>query len=182
MPGTRVLWSPEEDELLTKLITDHKAIVWESIAERFRPKTPSQVKDRWLKVLDPSLHRGLWTLEEDDIIRKYVSEHGTQSWSKLAELLPGRLGKQCRERWVNILDPSLTKGPWTGDEDWALSSLHKKLGNQWAKIAALIPGRSPNDVKNRWHVMVAQWMPQDRVTTKVRLPSIFYFFPPQVFP
>jgi Myb-like DNA-binding domain len=54
--------------------------------------------------------------------------------------MPGRVGKQCRERYLNHLDPSLKKTPWTDAEDELLMQLHSKLNNAWAEIARQIPG------------------------------------------
>lgn len=52
--------------------------------------------------------RRAWTDEEDEAIRLMVAKHGTKSWALIAENLakegmPGRSGKQCRERWHNHL-------------------------------------------------------------------------------
>lgn len=59
---------------------------------------------------------------------------------QIAEHMPGRVGKQCRERYLNHLDPSLRHGPWTEEEEALLLSLHARLKNQWAEIARQIPG------------------------------------------
>lgn len=59
---------------------------------------------------------------------------------QISDHMPGRVGKQCRERYLNHLDPSLRHGPWTDEEEALLLSLHAKLNNQWAEIARQIPG------------------------------------------
>ena len=49
------------------------------------------------------------------LVRVSVWEH---RWTVIASNLPGRTGKQCRERWVNQLDPSIKRDQnWTEEED-----------------------------------------------------------------
>lgn len=70
---------------------------------------PLTCHPRWQKVLDPSLIKGPWTPDEDHAIRELVMEHGAKRWSVIAKHLHGRTGKQCRERWINQLDPDISK-------------------------------------------------------------------------
>ncbi|OHT12945.1 Myb-like DNA-binding domain containing protein [Tritrichomonas foetus] len=144
-------WSPADDASLTAILSNTNEPNWDQIALKFPGKTQQQVADRWNKVLNPELVKGSWSPEEDAFIIQWVQEHGARNWSTLAANLPGRLGKQCRERWVNSLDPDLLRKPWTEDEDQILIRYQKMWGNKWAKIAHFLPGRTDNSVKNRWN-------------------------------
>ena len=139
-------WTEEEDALLTKIVQSSQQIPADVVIENFPDKTHQQVMDRWNKVLNPELIKGSWTTKEDEMITIWVNEHGPRNWSALAQTLPGRLGKQCRERWVNNLSPDLIHQPWTEEEDKLLIEHQKKWGNKWAKIASLLPGRTDNSV------------------------------------
>jgi hypothetical protein len=88
------------------------------------------------------------------MIIAFVASEGPKKWGRLAALLPGRLGKQCRERWLNHLDPGVNREPWTAGEDAVLMDLHERFGNGWTKIAESLPGRTANAIKNRWNSTV----------------------------
>lgn len=77
--------------------------------------------------------------------------HGSIKWCVVAENLPGRVGKQCRERWMNHLDPSVKKCKWSDEEDETMIRMQQQFGNRWSEIAKSLPGRSENAVKNRWN-------------------------------
>jgi len=110
------LWSEAEDQLLRLGVAKHANRNWKSIAEGLAEKTAIQCLHRWRKVLDPQVIKGPWMTEEDEKIRALVTERGPQKWSAIAKHLPGRMGKQCRERWHNHLDPNIKKGPWSEEE------------------------------------------------------------------
>ena len=148
-------WSKEEDNQLRMAVEKYGAKNWKKISEiAFGcARTDVQCLHRWQKVLKPGLVKGPWTKDEDKIVSDLVGKHGVGNikWSVIAARLPGRLGKQARERWYNHLDPSLNKNPWTPEEDKKLMSLQKEMGNRWCEIAKLLVGRSENAVKNRWN-------------------------------
>ena len=138
---------------------DADATVWRLAAAALEGRSSDECLGRW-NVLSVEQVKGPWSQTEDDQLSELVSRYGGKQWARIATMMPGRTGKQCRERWCNNLDPTLKKGDWTHNEDLTILRLHKKLGTRWAEIAKSLPGRSDNGVKNRWYSTCSRMLRQ----------------------
>ncbi|KAL8208122.1 hypothetical protein R6Q57_007534 [Mikania cordata] len=109
------------------------------------------------------LKKGAWSEDEDNKLRAYIQRYGHWNWGLLPKFAGlSRSGKSCRLRWVNYLRPDIKHGNFTKEEDELIVEFHQKLGNKWSEMAAYMPGRSDNEIKNRWHTHLKKQAKKDQ--------------------
>jgi hypothetical protein len=101
--------------------------------------------------LPPHMARGIWAPGEDDMLRAAVTHLGSKKWTDVARFVTTRTAKQCRERWFNWLCREIRHEPFAPWEDDVIVAKQKEIGNRWSLVAKLLPGRSTNAIKSRWH-------------------------------
>ncbi|KAF7805013.1 transcription factor MYB61 [Senna tora] len=146
------------------------------------------------------LRKGLWSPEEDEKLLNYITKHGHGCWSSVPKLagiyiyiyisliiytlhstllhlilyacLPGlqRCGKSCRLRWINYLRPDLKRGAFSQHEENLIIELHSLLGNRWSQIAAQLPGRTDNEIKNLWNSCLKKKLKQRGIDPNTHKP------------
>jgi Myb-like DNA-binding protein FlbD len=108
-----------------------------------------------------------WNDKEDDTLRRMVATHGKQ-WALIAQHIPGRTASQVAARWEKCIDPSITKGPFTPEEDAVILDFVQKNGpRSWPRITQFIPQRSSKQCRERWfnhldpNVLKHPWTPEE---------------------
>ncbi|KAF3453584.1 hypothetical protein FNV43_RR04024 [Rhamnella rubrinervis] len=101
------------------------------------------------------LKKGPWTPEEDQKLVDYIQKYGHGRWRTLPKNAGlKRCGKSCRLRWTNYLRPDIKRGRFSFEEEETIIQLHSVLGNKWSAIAARLPGRTDNEIKNYWNTHI----------------------------
>lgn len=115
--------------------------------------------------------KGPWRAEEDALLTSLVGRFGARRWTAIAGHIPGRTGKQARERWLNQLSPGLAKRAWSAAEDRIVMDAHARLGNRWSEIAKLLEGRTDNAVKNRFNTTIRRQISEVSRAQRARAPA-----------
>jgi hypothetical protein len=94
-----------------------------------------------------------FSMSEDELLAQSVAELGTGDWRQVANRLPGRNGRQCRDRWFNYVSPTVINAPWTSSEELLLIEKFREFGPVWKYIATFFSCRSEVNVNNHWRLM-----------------------------
>lgn len=144
-------WTRSEDELLIRLAISNQCKRWGKIAKQLPSKTPFQCFSRYRRIR-PGLKKGKWEEEEDSKLVSLVAQYG-EDWALISKLMSSRNNKQVRDRYLNILNPSISKTPFSLDEDQKIIKYEKLYGRNWKFISSFFKGRTPDKIKNRFYTL-----------------------------
>ncbi|KAL7610088.1 transcription factor MYB102 [Lactuca sativa] len=119
------------------------------------------------------LKKGPWTEEEDLKLIQYIRANGPGKWRSLPKYAGlQRCGKSCRLRWTNYLRPDIKRGRFSFEEEETIIQLHSILGNKWSSIAARLPGRTDNEIKNYWNTHIRKRLLKNGIDPVTHNPRI----------
>ncbi|XP_057805348.1 transcription factor RAX2-like isoform X2 [Salvia miltiorrhiza] len=120
-----------------------------------------------------NVKKGPWSPEEDAKLKEYIEKNGTGgNWIALPHKVGlRRCGKSCRLRWLNYLRPNIKHGEFSDDEDRIICTLFATIGSRWSIIAAQLPGRTDNDIKNYWNTKLKKKLFNNMANNQPNLPS-----------
>ena len=161
-------WTDLEDNFLISIIA-HYCILsskdplclsdndWQYLESIFPKRQASQIAKRWKSIVKVDLKQNPWTPVEDEQLKFFVEKFGAEKqWKKIAEKVNSvnkngvfRQSRQCRERWINYVNPNIQKGDWSREEDLKLLRSFLETGKKWAEISKTLGNRTENSVRNR---------------------------------
>ncbi|XP_023275644.1 snRNA-activating protein complex subunit 4-like [Seriola lalandi dorsalis] len=167
-------WTPAEDDLLRELVDKMRIgnfVPYTQMSYFMEGRDPAQLIYRWNQVLDPSLKKGLWSKEEDELLLQAVFRHRAKNWWKIRLEVPGRTDSACRDRYYDCLKAGTKRGAFDKQERELLLQLVDKHGvGRWAKIAAEIPHRYDAQCLREWRKLSRPRPPAAQKTKRAKKP------------
>uniref|UniRef100_A0A3B4V7P6 Small nuclear RNA activating complex polypeptide 4 n=1 Tax=Seriola dumerili TaxID=41447 RepID=A0A3B4V7P6_SERDU len=171
----RSSWTPAEDDLLRELVDKMRIgnfVPYTQMSYFMEGRDPAQLIYRWNQVLDPSLKKGLWSKEEDELLLQAVFRHRAKNWWKIRLEVPGRTDSACRDRYYDCLKAGTKRGAFDKQERELLLQLVDKHGvGRWAKIAAEIPHRYDAQCLREWRKLSRPRPPAAQKTKRAKKPQ-----------
>jgi hypothetical protein len=106
-----------------------------------------------------AIHKVKFVPLEDARLVELVGLFGDSDWGSIANHMPNRTVRQCRERWLYFLTPSIRNGPWSAEDDALLLQKFEEIGSQWKAMTRFFPGRTEINIKNHYAVLLRRRAP-----------------------
>lgn len=148
----KIKWKDSEAKTLIELVKKYGE-KWTRIEQLIKTKTAKQCMQKYKNLVKVE-KKGNWTEQEDILLLQWVEVHGPNKWTECARRIEGRCGKQCRERWMNTLDPRVKRGNWKESEQMQIFEQMQENWSSWATISKHLQGRTENAIKNYFYSSV----------------------------
>lgn len=123
---------------------------WTKVAKLLHGRRSGSCRMRWTKHLDPSIKKGNWTIEEDNIVLAGVAKYG-RSWVTIGQQLPGRCEADILSRYLSLSQAQNVCENWSEDEDTLLRTAIERHGTRnWNLVADVVQRRGATACMKRW--------------------------------
>ncbi|GFR15128.1 myb-like protein L, partial [Trichonephila clavata] len=150
---SKLPFSPEEDDRLSKLVKKYNGRNWDAIAEEMSGRSAIQCLERYQTRLNKAFIKKYWTPEEDKKLMDVVDSLKVGKfipWNKVVSYMEGRERHQIINRYQRTINTELKRTPWTKEEDAMLLACVSKFGSHWCKMMEFFPGRNAYTLRERY--------------------------------
>ncbi|KAJ3393018.1 Myblike DNAbinding domain-containing protein [Entophlyctis sp. JEL0112] len=161
-------WTTEEDNKMLSLVEEYGEGNWATVSMHMGDRSRRQCQIRWRQNLKPGLNRGRFTAEEDERLLAAIEMFQLGNWAEIARAVKTRSDVQCRERYLNFLDPNLAKGSFSEEERQLLLSLVDKHGEKWSVIAREFKTRSAKACRRQYKTIQKKRLKEPKRVRLVR--------------
>jgi hypothetical protein len=112
-----------------------------------------------------------WTKQENERLKQAIAKLGEKKWNDIAQFVGTKNSDQCNQHWHRVINPKISKQPWTEDEDDTLIDRVFMFGeSSWKKVAEGLKGRTDIQCRHRY-IMLKKYEKQGKGRPLVRKPK-----------
>lgn len=156
-------WTKEEDNFLLSEVRKYKGrqLKWKEISLVIK-RSANKCYSRFRQI-NPNLKKGCWSDEEEHQLLYLLSKHG-KKWSLIEKEMKSRSGKQIRHHYLNVIDQSSNRDPFTSEEDAKIIVLYKKFGCKWKQISSFFENRTSDSIKSRFYNKIKRIIIKEKIS------------------
>lgn len=129
-------------------------VPWNQVMYFIKYHNLLQVKYQWSKLISQRQTNRPWSSQEDSTLLGLVEKFGDKDWNRIANYLPMRTNKSCRERYtMRLRFERRAIGKWRRREDENLLSAVERFGTNWSLISSHFPDRNSQQLRNRYELI-----------------------------
>ncbi|KAF9313189.1 Myblike DNAbinding domain-containing protein [Podila horticola] len=160
----------EEEVPDSEMTVNTKGLDWQRISDRYVPRrTATQCLIQWTGHDHPGINNGIWRKKEVALLEELVEKYQGRNWIQIAvDLNTNRTASMCFRRYQSRQGKTITRTPWTEEENNILREAVRVLGdNNWSQVSYCLDNRSATQCHQHWTKSVCstirrvRWLPEE---------------------